>query len=62
MNPFQNCDGYYDLATTQLAASLNKTTGILRTNVETMLAAMFRPFHETAGCTKMGFPTGPMGA
>jgi hypothetical protein len=55
------CDGYLDLATNQLAASLNKTTGILRKNIETMTAAMFKPFHDVAGCTVMGFPSGPAG-
>jgi len=57
-----NCDGYYDLATNQLAGSLNKTHGILRKNIETMTAAMFKPFHDVAGCTMMGFPSGPAGA
>src|ERR1700742_871662 len=56
-SPIQNCDGYFDLATNQLAASLNKTTGILRRNVETMSAAMFKTFHDHAGCTEQGFPS-----
>ena len=56
-----NCDGYYNLATEQLAAGLNHTTGILRKNIETMTAAMFKPFHEVAGCTMKGYPSGPAG-
>jgi len=55
------CDGYYDLATQQLPATLMNTTGVLKQNVMTMLDAMYKPYHATSNCTKMGFPSGPAG-
>jgi hypothetical protein len=56
------CDGYYSLATDQLAYTLNNVTGILKQNVDLMLELMFINFNENAGCQVKGYPTGVPGS
>ncbi|KZV87313.1 Cloroperoxidase [Exidia glandulosa HHB12029] len=60
--PFQNilCEGYMATVETDIPAIFNKQTGILKENVDTMLAAMLKPFADIANCTA-AVPNGQAG-
>jgi len=52
------CALYQNLGSDNLPVSLNNATGLLKTNVDTLLDAIFKPF--SSGCTQL-LPAGPVG-
>jgi hypothetical protein len=56
----QLCASYKDIVENNIAEVYNHQTGIMKKNVETMLDAIYKPFHDLGNC-KRTIPKGPAG-
>jgi hypothetical protein len=54
------CASYTDIIENNVPAVYNNETGILKQNVDTMLDAIYKPFHDLGNC-KRTTPKGPAG-
>jgi len=54
------CASYKDIVENNIAGIYNHQTGIMKKNVETMLDAIYKPFHDLGNC-KRTIPKGPAG-
>lgn len=61
LSPIQLCDAYADIMRNNIPYTFQNATGVLEQNVDTLTAAMYKPFHDFAGCTTKVAPGGQPG-
>jgi hypothetical protein len=54
------CASYTDLIENNVPAIYNNQTGVFKTNIDTFLDAVFKPFNDLGNCTRT-FPKGIAG-
>jgi hypothetical protein len=56
----QLCASYTDIVENNVAAIMNEQTGVLQTNIDYMLDAIYKPFFDLGNCTRT-LPNGTAG-